>query len=253
MIAQAVIAALDLPAEVRVDRRVPKTTLFEHTTGLTTADKRLIIEAVEEIRWVASLKEATTSIAAYCDEQHEYLEVAVLTVNVRPGGRVARIALLLHRAVPYPTLLVLSRSDTVTVSLAEKRKSRSTKDDFVIEGDPIEAVVDGAELADARRAFLTALAISRRSWPTFRDLYSGWIEVVEALQAAEITGDFRLVTSAEDAESRRLALTRCADLSAALTQIRAQAAKATQMQAKIQLNAQIKKLRDEYDDLRARL
>ena len=79
------LAALDLPPVARVDRRVPKTMLYEHGAP-TAADKRRISDGIEQLLWVAALK-PTTGVAEYRDEVREYLEIAVLHVTLRPPRR----------------------------------------------------------------------------------------------------------------------------------------------------------------------
>ncbi|MBF0341169.1 MAG: DUF4391 domain-containing protein, partial [Magnetococcales bacterium] len=51
----AILQALSLPPEVRVDRRVAKKLLMEQGAP-TAADKRIIQEGVDEMHWVAALK-----------------------------------------------------------------------------------------------------------------------------------------------------------------------------------------------------
>ena len=54
--AAELIEALHLPASCRVDQRVPKKMLIENGAP-TTADKRLLNDAIAEIQWVAALKQ----------------------------------------------------------------------------------------------------------------------------------------------------------------------------------------------------
>ena len=75
MTGDEVIAALDLPATARVDRRVPKTMFLEHGTP-TAADRRHVNEGIEHILWVAALKPTTIGVAAHRDDAREYLEIA---------------------------------------------------------------------------------------------------------------------------------------------------------------------------------
>ena len=99
------IAALSLPDSVLVNRRVPKTLLIENGAP-TAADKRRIREGIEEIRWLAVLKPTTIGVAEYRDEVREYIEIAVLQLVLRPGAQAERLTELVHRAVPYPVLLI---------------------------------------------------------------------------------------------------------------------------------------------------
>ena len=79
-----VLAALSLPPEARVDQRVPKKLLVENGAP-TTADKRQINEGIEEIIWLAALKPTTIGVPEYRDAVREYLEIAVLSLNLAPG------------------------------------------------------------------------------------------------------------------------------------------------------------------------
>lgn len=75
-----VIDALGLPADARVDQRVPKKILTEHGAP-TAADKRRIQDGIEELFWVAALKPTNIAVPAFKDNVREYLEVAVLTAT----------------------------------------------------------------------------------------------------------------------------------------------------------------------------
>lgn len=90
MNAAEMLAALDLPAGSRVDRRVPKTLLLENGAP-TAADRRRMTAGVEELLWVAALKPATIAVPEFHDAVREYLEIAVLRLTLRPGARSGRI------------------------------------------------------------------------------------------------------------------------------------------------------------------
>ncbi len=120
MVAEDIIAALQLPEQARVNQRVSKKLLIENLAP-TAADRQQINEGIEEIQWVAALKPGNCGIPAYRDTQREYVEVAVLHLTLRPSARPARLIELLHRAVPHPTLLMVSTPDSVQLSLSHKR------------------------------------------------------------------------------------------------------------------------------------
>ena len=94
------LAALGLPDEALVDKRVPKSLLIDNGAP-TAADRRRIREGIEELRWVAALKPTTIGVAEFRDGTREYLEIAVLNLILRSGAHAARLAELVHRAVPY--------------------------------------------------------------------------------------------------------------------------------------------------------
>ncbi len=123
MKAYQILDRLQLPPEARVDQRVPKKLLVENGAP-TAADKRRINDGIEELLWVAALKPATIGVAEYRDDTREYLEIAVLLLTLRLKAKPARIAELIHRAIPYPVFLVTREPDAATLSLAHKRWSQ---------------------------------------------------------------------------------------------------------------------------------
>ena len=86
MTADDVMAAFELPATARVDKRVPKTLLLEHGAP-SAADKRRIKDGIEQAQWVAMLKPTTIGVAAYRDDAREYLEIAVLRLVLRATAK----------------------------------------------------------------------------------------------------------------------------------------------------------------------
>jgi hypothetical protein len=138
--ASLLLDALDLPACARVAKRVPKTMLHENGAP-TAADKRQINEGIEQLVWVAALKPTTIGVAEYRDELREVLEIAVLQLTLRIDAKVGRLIELVHRAVPYPVLLIAEQGSNSSLSLAQKRWSQAEAGKTVLEGDVITVMV----------------------------------------------------------------------------------------------------------------
>lgn len=238
MTGDEVIAALDLPAGARVERRVPKTLLVEHGAP-TAADKRRINDGIERIQWIAALKPATVGVAAYRDEAREYLEIAVLRVTLRAGAKADRLAELLHRAVPYPVFAVVETPDGLVLSLAHLRWSQVEAGKTVLDGARV-AVAAPADDNPHRQAFAQAMALSRQPRQSLHALYQGWIDTLLALEAARRTGRFEILTEASKRAARRQALAECARLDAEIARLRAAAKKEKQMARKVALNLELK-------------
>ena len=233
------IAALDLPAAARVDRRVPKTLLLEHGAP-TAADKRHINEGIEQILWVAALKATTIGVAAHRDDAREYLEIAVLRVTLREGARPPRLIELMHRSVPYPVFAVTERKGRVNLSLAHKRWSQGEAGKTVLEGEPVAVDCPGAAEPHGP-ALVAALALGRQPRASLLTLYQGWVDVLLALEAARRTGRFEIPDAAERRAARREALRDCARLEAEMVRLRAAAAKEKQIARQVELNLELKR------------
>ena len=259
---EQLISALCLPAEATVGQRVPKKMLAENLTSrgtATSADRKLLQEQIDEVTWVAALKPTNAGIPVYQDEVRSYLELAVLSVRLREGSQlapipakvspsVARLAELVHRAIPYPVLLVLDDDARLYLSLVHIRWAQKEADKAVLDGDLIQGVFvhNGSPAAsvmdaDTVNAFINAMDLSKQPRTDLLTLYQGWIDTLSAWQAAAVTGRFECV-SPQQATARRAALRRCHELDAQISSLRAAASKEKQMARQVAVNLEIKAL-----------
>ena len=252
MNAAELIDALALPASARVDQRVPKKTLAEHS-ATKAAPRRQIQEGIEAMHWVAALKPSNCGVPAYVDDVREYLEVAVLDVRLRSAGKPATLLPLIHRAIPYPTLLVVSEEDSVSLSLVHKRWSQAEKGQVVVDGE-LAVLRLGAEVSElSRERFFSALALAKQPRATLYDLYQGWLDATLAMQAASLLGDFSLPRDRNHADARSEALRDCERLESEMASLRTAAAREKQLPRRVELNLQLKRLADAHAAARARL
>lgn len=244
MTLEGLLAALDLPIATRVGQRVPKKMLLENGAP-TAADKRVINDGIEELQWFAALKPSTIGVAGHRDDEREYLEIAVLGLTLRAGAKVKRLIELVHRAVPYPVLLLVQHGDKQGLSLCHKRGALNEAGRTVIDGDPIEVFLgDDPRGADAS-VFLRALAFALQPRADMWVLYQGWMDTLLAQQVAALTGAFESATSRMHAESRRADLRRYEQLDNDIARLRSAAAKESQVARQVDLNLQIQRARAE--------
>ena len=241
MNATDLIAALDLPPGVRVDRRVPKTLLVEHGAS-TAADKRHINDGIEELLWLAALKPTTIGVPEYRDEVREYLEIAVLHLALRAGANVKRLVELVHRAVPYPLILIAEQTGQISISAAHKRWAQNEMGKTVLDGEIVSANCDGVQDAEYLPTFFATLAIGRQTHASLYALYQSWVDVLLALKAARVTGVYRLAADADHAAARREALRECARLDAEIARLRAVATGEKQMSRLVNMNLELKRM-----------
>jgi Domain of unknown function (DUF4391) len=238
-----VIDALAIPANARVDQRVPKKLLLEQGAP-TAGDKRQIHDGIEELLWVAALKPTNIAVPIFRDEVREYLEIAVLTVTLRSAAKPPRLIELIHRAIPYPLVLVAAQGDTVSLSLAHKRWSHGEVGKVVIEDvRQIQLHPDTPEPEEA--SFLASLAVSSLPARDLFALYEGLLERVAALEAARLTGIFAPPDSVERGSALWDGLDMHARLRRDLGILRARADKEKQLNRRVELNMEIKRLEAE--------
>jgi hypothetical protein len=231
----AFVAALTIPAACRVDQRVPKKLLTEHGAP-TAADRRQIQDGVDEIVWIASLKPHLIGVQAFKDQSRDYQEIAVLSLTLKPGAQLRRLTELLHRAVPYPMLLLTTSDTGLSVSMAHLRASQNEADKLVIDGELL--MVTPAE-APAAPAFLDALALSNQPQTDLGALYQGWLDLVDALDMAGEIGRFQPSGTRAEAVARHAAMHDSRSLRVKLVQLRERASTERQMARRVTLNQAI--------------
>lgn len=239
---QTLIVALELPADCRVDQRVAKKLLLENGAP-TAAAKRQITEGIEELWWLATLKPTTIGVPEYRDTIREYPEIVVLRLTLRAGAKMPRLVELVHRAVPYPVLLLTEQQSRINLSVAHKRWAQNEAGKMVLDGDII--TVDWqAEQNDIHwPAFSSALALGWQPTTTLHALYQGWLDTLVALKAAQITGELKLAADNgyQTAELRE-ALGEYQRLDGMIVKLRAVAAKEKQIARQVELNLEVKRL-----------
>ena len=236
-----ILDALALPSDSRVDRRVPKNLLMEQGAP-TAADKRKIQEGIEETIWVAALKPTNIGVPVFRDEGREYLEIAVLTVTLREAAKETRLIELIHRAIPYPVALIVGQGTGVSLALAHKRRSQGEAGKVVIEEMRRTAPFDPASASPQLTLFLPTLAVSCLPHRDLFALYQGWIDRVAAFEAARITGAYAPPESAERATELQEGLEAHNRLAREIAALRAQASKEKQINRRVELNLEIKRL-----------
>lgn len=253
MTLQDFIAALDIPGNCRVDQRVPKKLLVENGAP-TASDKRQINDGIEEIQWLASLKPNTIGVPAYRDDVREYLEIAVLSVTLRSEAKAGRLAELVHRAIPYPVVLLLNTEQSLTLSAAHKRWAQNEADKMVLDGSVVAVTLPGKPPASAiETTFMQAFGLGRQPQTTLYALYQGWIDTLTALQAAQVTGRFVVSATPEQAAARRAALLCCRDIDSQIASLRTSAAKEKQLARQVAINLEIKALQAEKSAVSAEI
>lgn len=241
MVAELIITALDIPAGARIDKRVEKKLLLEQGMP-TAADKRQVQSGIEEIRWIAALKPANIGIQVYKDEGREYLEIAVLSMALRPEAKELRLVELMHRLIPYPLVLIASQGENASLSLAHKRWSQGEAGKVVIDDIHRTALFRPDIPTTEEACFLGSISLSGIKCQNLCALYKTWIDRITALEAARITGSFILPESASSSDNLHSDLVKHESVKRELMSLRAKAAREKQINRLVEINLNIKQL-----------
>lgn len=288
MTAQVLIDAFRLPAQALVGQRIPKKLLVEQGAP-TAADKRLINDTVDELWWQATIKPGTVGVPAFHAvlsasaapasnggaategamgsdgaDATDVIELALVSARLRAPTREAqarRLMQLIHRAIPYPVLLVAQAPSGTVLSLANKRASLGEAGKWVVAEGADTYAFDPAQPTAAEAQFMASLALDqlpRSALADLRALYQAVADRVTALAVAHVTGNYTApegeeAASGGGAAAQRLALAERGQLLEQLASARNAAAKARQMSQRVDLNLQIQQLQRQLQDIQTRL
>lgn len=238
---EGLIAAIAMPPDVRVDLRVPRTQLVAHGVR-TRADERILEHGLDELHWVATLRPDRIAVPAFRDDVREYLEIVVFSANLRPAAKVDRVVELLHRAIPYPMVLVAKHIDRVLFSLVHKRASVAERARVVLDGEVMTTSLGAAPFDEEFLATLPLVALPRGD---LFMLYQGLVERLQALLVARLTGTFSLPSTPAAVDVRREGVRRYDLLAREIASKRRQGVRERQVQRRVDLGLSIRRLEDD--------
>ena len=248
------LTALALPTEARQRKIIPKK-LLQEQAPLPPAERRPLLDAVEELLLLATLKPELCGVPAYVGTPDDATdlpvdELLVLGVRLRPAAAAwPRLLESLHRAFPYPLLLLAEAADPATaapgavLSLARKRRAQNDAVRLTLTETRHTALLH-ATAGDVPAAFAGSLGLGAVPVPHLHALYQRYLDGAVALEAAWLTGRYALPPAAHAARLRD-DLNRYAALSREAAELRREAARTTQMAQRVAHNLRLRELQAE--------
>lgn len=251
MMVDGFLGSLGIPDACLLDKPVFKKMFLDHAE-LDLTDRKALSEDVERIRWQYTLKPETINIAPYQDSEREYLEIAVLSVQLKNAIRLKRIAAFMHRAIPYPLILAFEHEGKIVFSVAEKRINQADRSKLVLVDRWQTGWIDPSKPTTAQVAFLESIQLQRLPATNFYALYEGYQAHVIQLIAADRTGLFGPV-SIQSSKEHASVLKEIEGLDREIAELRTELKREHQMGNKITLNGKIRERKGTILKLEVRL
>jgi hypothetical protein len=235
-----IVDLLGLPERARASHRLTKKDIAEQWEQSAPADARLLARVIASATIVGVLSPATIGAPAFHDSDHRVDLIPVLSVALVEGIKAAertRVAELLHRSMPRPSVLGLSGSDGhMLLSVALTRLSRTDEGFSVVEAH----LFAGTSTLPPKALYVTRLARS--------DLDALYRDLVRTFAANGSPASAAL--TAADAVSLRQ---RLASLESELAVATREATREKAIQRRIEINAHARTLRTRIEQGRSSL
>jgi len=228
---------ISFPEASILEKRVPKKQFLE-SGELVSSDKKLFRDNVKNVYWEYSLKTSTCPVLPLKDKEREYLEVAILQVELELEKGYKRIAEIIHRLIPYPLMIGFSTgSDEFALSIAPKRFSQAEHGAFVVEKIMTTDWVKYDNLGECEADFIKSLAWGNLPLQNYGVLYNAWEERFIAYESSRMSGTFTI----GNGEKRFEILASCREIEYELSELRKELKQAA-FNRQVEINMKIKNL-----------
>ena len=127
-----IMEVFNIKDEYVLNQKIFKKFFYENE-NLKQYQKNLIKKYVDYINLVTILKPNIISIPAYEDENIQYLEIAILEINLIKEGKEEEISEIINKMIQYPVILFLKYNKIISLSLCEKRLDKQVGENNIIE------------------------------------------------------------------------------------------------------------------------
>jgi hypothetical protein len=242
-----------VPESCALHKRIFKKHFYENGK-LNAADKKAFSEDITNIEWRYTLKPSTINIPRFEDDQHEYLEIAILQIELNSRKRAGRIAQVVQKTIPYPLIIIFECDGHMVLNVAEKRINRADSNKIVTETFYDTNWIDLEAPKPWQQEFLKDFCIKNFS---YRDLYAFYQDALKRIIALNCAGlNERYALESGNGlltEGRAKSLKEVEKLQQEQGEIRNKLQKEKNMGTKVQLNTQMKKINDRIETIKAEL
>lgn len=216
-------AIISYPKQAAFSRNLPKNKIYEHSNANTRL-KNLFIEQVEQIVWQYKLAPETVNLPATSGVP----EIQVFSIALKTAELHQDVLRSIDAAVQFPIIFELSFDGRIKVIAAYKRPSESDPSRWVMSDYfATEWLPDNA----SRTAMPVALNLG--------GLYEQILQRLLPVSARNHESIAEMITRAETALATQREVEKAAD----------KLAREKQFNRKVEINAQIRKLKNDYEAL----
>lgn len=230
---------LQFPDAAHLHRRVPKKQFVENGS-LSAKDKLFFKECIDSIYWEYTLKPSTCPVLPFKDKEREYLEIAILSIELTSPKKHKHLAEIIHKAIPYPLFIVFRSGSEFALSIAPKRFNQAEQGAYVVEKVVTTGFITTKDPLTYETDFLSSLTWCNLPLTTYGSVYTAWAERFAAYNCALLSNSFSL----NNPELKEKTLARCKELKSQLATLRSEMKKA-EFNRKVELNVEIKKIEKE--------
>lgn len=236
----------------KVGTRIDKKALYENA-DISSGEKKLIVECIEKMQIEYLLNSKTININAYQDEDRIYQAVVILRVYMKIKENIDKVAQILQKSFPNPTIIFFEYKDEFCISTAHKRINKQDKEKAICGEINLTEFISLDKITEIDKKFLDSIKINNLPFTDFYDFYSFVDEAVCLYKKSNWLGKYEIEQDKEKRIARRQLIDEFERLSNELAKITKQIKKETQFNKKAQLNIEAVKIKNKLDEIKQKL
>lgn len=240
-----IVKYLNLPSSTSIERKLFKKQFLDNFS-LTTNEKKILSECVDNITLNNLLNKDSINILPFTNETHNYQEIAVISVEINNQRKAKEITnIILH--IPYPVVLILVYKEQIQINISPKRINITDTAKLVVEEQYYTKWIDTNNLTEVSSEFLNSLDTLKHPFSNFKDFFISLTQSVISFNASEISGKFK---SNQDS---KFILDKINKINSEIQELKAQIKKETNFNNKVKLNIELKNKKDNLLDFKEKL
>jgi len=242
------ITIFDFPKTCELNKVIYKKFFFDNAS-LNVTEKKALKEDVEKIKWLYTLKPDTININEYIDETREYLEIAVLLIELNKINRTKCLSELIHKSIPYPLMILFSFENKISISIANKRINQADKHKWVVEDILATEWIDFKSPSGIDSKFIDDCNVKKLSTVNYYSFYQDIkVRIIAHLSSLK-TGKYDTGKFVEKSDKTLEQLNNIEKLETEQLELKNKLKKEKQMGRKVDLNTKIRELTLKIENL----
>ena len=166
---------MDIPSSCELGKVIFKKHFYEKA-NLNKSDKELFTKYIDKIIWDYCLKKDNINIEPFKNDNREYNEIEFIKVETISLEKTKRIAEIIMRTIPYPTVLIFKNQNIIQIFTAHQRTNIADNSKNIIEEYIFTSRIDLDNLDQNDQTLMKSLNIKNLSFKNFYTFYNSIIE-----------------------------------------------------------------------------
>ncbi|MBU1901924.1 DUF4391 domain-containing protein [Patescibacteria group bacterium] len=242
---QELLQNLKIPSSCKIGKRLTKKQ-FTENFSLKANEKKIISSDIESITLEYLLNKNNINIATFKDEDNDYSEIAFIKVEILNQNKLKQIATIIQY-IPYPLIVFFVFEDSLCINISPKRINKNDSSKLVVEDSYFTKWIDSNNADKLELAFIESLEIQNHPFTDFLSFYNSYLDKIIAFNASQYSGNFSVN------KDTKVILDEIATCETKISELKSKIKKETSFSDKVDMNIELKKLKDKITNLKSQI